>query len=1003
MSGVQTLAISPNNNQIVLSNDTSGNYVITNSIPVYNGSAYGGIEKLNTTQPGDTIGTQELRVNYNNLDVSTGLLIQTTTNPPPPGSTQTYNTYTLSANLAGVEAGNGINITDDIGNVKIINTDIVGFTGPLSTGPGGQEYGITFSDPDENGIVTVIPTVCGINAGVGIGVSNPSVVTPNVLTVRATVADITEGNGIQVLSDPLTGTYQVAATVGDILAGPGIALTYGQGGTYEVDLNLSQPTLSGIDTQINNVGDYTLKATYQNLTTTTPGLTITRSAGNMITPPSANLVANVSSLAATGTGITTSQNTGTNEWTINNTGILSVVGGQNISVDITSGVATVTYDASSTLGDELVLSGSLQVPTVIGGRTQGTHFDQYHLNIPSFGPVHNIQPSPTQQGDCIISYGNVDYGYISYVSGGLVTSTFTQQPGIQDFVYMSTNQQSTLSPLGAGWVTSFSFMKTANGVPGNPFFRTAGVICQGDQFDPRTFWTDFNNANPLAATGMATSGINMYSIITTPGFGIYIAPPPLSGSVAGSQNKNACSPLVTTGSYGNPVITRQYNKVNDNIVNAGRARCFCTLEQGGLVEIPFSVEAPYFGQPINIPNSPIGIGWLPLTVVPLEDQWTVPSGTILTTKFNYLVYLSNGLTTSVYNTSTQQWQSLPVNGYVSSFYNSRVISVAPPEDTIYSQFYGGSFLRSDLSPDSQGNYPEFGARSQTSSLFFPIPLNYNDCIMFSSWVLDATEVAVLYQSTFTPDLSEYVGNSIQVKALDFLQLQTDGVCQINSTNLMLDTIGIAEINNTGTYITSDDVSISTQSFDVVSTEVSINSAGIGSTCDMNLNGVQLVADSSSSVDLSSVNTLTLPSGTLYTPPIPSIYLTNAITQPFFQYGISAIPPLTPNGLSNFCRLVINLPYAYPQPIVNTVQVFASLLFGQLVSPAPPSPQLPPAVTTDQLFSYTYNPIIVGNQPPNSFMSVQIYCYFHPSVNLQSPLNKISWMVVGPSLNTNPNT
>jgi hypothetical protein len=864
MSVVNTLTLSPANNQLQVQGNSFGNVVIVNSIPVYTGSSTGGVERVNVTPVNSDHPVFGFSTTYSNLNTpgialaDNSGLSKTTTNDG-----QGNDVYVLSANVKSLTTTNGTGTTSGLtitqaplpaepGNF-LIQSNIKGFTGPASGSPGNPPYGITFSNPNSAGIVTVTPTVCGVTAGVGIAVANVNSLQPNTLQVRATVADIIEGNGISVLDDPLTGRYQVSATVGDILPGDGIFITYGQGGTYELGVNFDQPTLSGIQQQINDEGNFELDATYQNLTTSF-GLTINRDPGDTVTPPSANLVANVASLAATGTGIATSQNQSSNEWTINNTGILDVQAGQNITVDVTDGVATINYSPSAVFSEELVLSGSLQVPTIIGGKTQGTHFTQYGLNIPFWGPVYNIQPSPTQQGDCLISYGNSTFGYISNVRNGVVVSTVTQQSGIQDFVYMSTNQQSTLSPLGAGFVTSFTFMKPVNG--GTGLFRTAGVICEGDAFGPRTFWTNFSNPNPLAATGIATSGINMYSLITTPGFGIYIAPPPTTGG-GPAENQNGCFPLVTTGVYGNPVITRQYNKVNDNITNAARARCFCTQENGGLVEIPFSVGSPYFGAPVTVTNSPIGTGWLPLTVVPLEDQWITPLGAIPTTKFNYLIYLSNDVSSSVYNTLTEQWQTLPVTGYVSSFYNSNVLSVASPGDTIYSQFYGGSFMRSDLSPDVQGNFPNFGARSQTSSLFFPIPLNYNDCNMFASFVSVAPQSATLFQTTFTPDFSEYVGNSIQIKALDFLQLQTDGDCQVNSASLELTNETMTVNSNIIDFVT-DSVSIDTGSLDLQS-GVSLNANGPVNiinaplnitTSTTTLSAVTMTADSASTVDFS---------------------------------------------------------------------------------------------------------------------------------------------------------
>jgi hypothetical protein len=987
MSGVQTLTIQPNDNQIVLTRNPagSGNYVITNSIPVYYGSAYGGIEKLNTTQPGDTIGTQEFRANYNNLDVSTGLTIQTTTNPPPPGSTLPYNTYTLSADLAGVEAGPGITVTDDIGNVKIISTDIVGFIG--SGGVTNPTYGITFSDPDVNGIVTVTPAVGGIVPGVGIGVIqnvSPFPTQPNLHQIRATVADVVEGDGIEIQSNPLTGVYQVAATVGDILPGPGIDIEYGQGSTYTLGLNLSQPTASGIDYQINNVGDFTLKATYQNLTTTEPGLTITRTAGDMVTPPSANLVANVSSLATTGIGIATTQDTVTNQWTINNTGILAVQAGTNMTVTTTNGVATVNYAPSTTFGSELILDGSIQVPTIVGGKTQGSHFNVY--TMPQTGgqlgqslQITGVQPTGTAQGAFYMSYtdtttSNTNNSFVVLMNSinGPMQSPLVAAPNLNNFQFLTLNQLTPTNNFLSGndFVCPGLFTWQSNPTVS----QAAGLTMRSGEQGIVSFSVPFglNGGQAKESTGIAFNSVNLYSIITTT-TGLDIGTNPFGGSGIGEVIPSY--QLTTTGSYRNPVITRQYNRSVDtpaNIANASRGRCFCTEENGGLVEIPMTFGAPYFAAPVIVPNSPVGTGWYPLTVVPLDDQWAILPAPVPTTKFNYLIYLSNDSGTSVYNTLTQLWQTYPVGGPVSSFYNSNLVSIAPANDTIYSQFYGGALLRSDMAPDVVGQFPTFTGSSQTSSLLFPVGLNYNDCTMFVSWdriLLTPTgpyqAFARVYQSTFTPDFSEYVGNSIQIKALDFLQLQTEGDCQINSGSLELTNEAVT-VNSGIVDLFTDSLSVNTGSIDLqtgtsvnLSTGTSLNlTAGSSITGTTVLNTV--LTSTSNTIDFSTPADTTASQVTLPWNVLRRAYQGGTYTLPITDWRIINQP--TPDNPTPFATgwhtTTVQLQNVLPdsQGIAMSYYVFATLGVSRTQN------------TPQNTFTYSF-----GNIQPGSF---EFYYYIN---------------------------
>lgn len=902
MSVVNTLTLSPANNQLSIQGNSFGQVVIVNEIPVYTGSDSGGIDRiLVAPQPGDVTQHYEFQATYENLVMGAGVNLNPTVNIN--GDTE----YNLTANVAAIEAGPGIDVgVGSSTNSKLISTKIVGFTGPPSGSPGNPPYGITFSTPDTNGIVTVTPTVCGITPGVGIGVANVNLSQPNTLQVRATVADITEGNGITVLSDPLTGNYQVSATVGDILPGDGIFITYGQGGTYELGVNFDQPTASGIQQQINDEGNFELDATYANLNGI--GINVNRSAGDTVTPPSATLVANVASITTSPQGgISATQNQTTNEWTLSNTGILAVQGDPSITVTTTNGVASLSYNPTSTFGDDLTLSGSIQVPVIVGGRTQGSHFATYTLPqntaLGSTYSISGIQHSTTGQGQFYMTVNNLDGGlatgatvYLVNSINGEKTLLFAEGGLIfEGFTYLTQNQQSGINA-DWGYVCSYIFNLRLNINGVFQTFKCAGLQVS-QPYEGAIPFRAVGGDTPLTASGIAYNGLNGYSIITTPGFGIYIGAP-LTSIVAYIN----CYPLVDIGQYGNPVITRQYNRLNDNLANASRGRCFCTQESGGLIEIPLSQEAPYFGAPVAIPNSPVGTGWLPLTIVPLEDQWTVPTGTIPTTKFNYLVYLSNGQSSSVYNTLTQQWQTLPVTGYVSSFYNSQVTSVAPPNDSIYSQFYGGGFIKSDLAEDSQGNFPTFTSRAQTASLLFAPPLNYNDCNMFISYdrFVPTTGAPVafanVYQSTFQSDAAEYIGNSIQIKALEYLQLQTNGDCEVNSLSLEL-TNQAMTLNSGVVDFFTDSLSVNTGSVDIQE-GVSVNIDG----STLSISNTTVTADSTSIIDFRNaslevqpklVQRLYIPAPDPFPPLRPPFLMKVPIVQSW-RIPLTQLPGIQPN-------------------------------------------------------------------------------------------------------------
>jgi hypothetical protein len=170
--------------------------------------------------------------------------------------------------------------------------------------------------------------------------------------------------------------------------------------------------------------------------------------------------------------------------------------------------------------------------------------------------------------------------------------------------------------------------------------------------------------------------------------------------------------------------------------------------------------------------------------------------------------MSNSIITSVYNTSTLNWSNITQPGYTGALSNQLVASFANPGDTLYSQFLGGGLITSDLPALSTGSYPTWSSSAQTASVFFPPPLDYDDVITFGC------AEGLLFQSTFTPDITEILANQLQVKAIDSIILLTDGDCGISSSSL--------EIQNAGMTLSSGVVDIYTDSLAVHSGSIDMD-------------------------------------------------------------------------------------------------------------------------------------------------------------------------------------
>jgi hypothetical protein len=839
----------------------TGAVTITSNIPTYSSSD--GITMEN--QAGTPVN-YNFKGTYENITGGPGITFE-----------GTGGQYEISADIVSVKTtGTGITtITNQTTGEVEINADIAGFTGPFP--------GISFSGPDISGIVTITPNVCDVVRGNGILCSRPNG-NETAIQVDATVAQILPGAGIGVSSNNSTGVYTVSADVADLTStlGSGILINSNAQNVYSASLNLLLPTNSGLQQQTGPNGVKELDVTYNNLTNGV-GTVVSRVPG---ATPTASINANVASLNPTSKGITTASDAN-NEWTITNTGVISIDSSSpaiGVSTDPTSGIATLTFNPSQTFADNQVLSGSMQVPILVGGKIQGTHFNGY----PTYegNTITCIQPAygALNPGDCLISAG----ANVFSVSNGVITGSGLQSvPGITGFTYLTLAQQALnvpYAPAPAPFNTDvifFSYYEAqASQTSGNyTGYNVAAYKLDGGNVQP--FFSLYSNDYAMVpANGIAVNAGNMWSLITGPQ-GLWIGQPFINTQVN-------MATLLGNGSYSNPVITRVYNRFNAaDALLFSRARCFCTQEGGGLVEIDLYAGAPYFSNVTPVVGSPISSGWYPLKVVPLQDQW-VEDGS--TGKFNYLIYMSNSIITSVYNTQSQTWSSLSQPGYVGAFSNGLITSVADPNDTIYSQYLNGGLIASDLPTLPSGDFPTWSSSSQSAAVFFPVTLNFSDVITFGS-----TE-GLLYQSTFTPDVTEIVGNILQIKAVDELTLVTAGDCILSSASL--------EITNTT-------MSLATGTADIDCDSLAIHSGSIDMDPGTQLNADAIVTNTlnasgpavfSNSVVLPSASTSVM-RGTLYRLPLIQSFLS-----PYFN---------TLGVLSNIL-ITVTIPFPVPFPSNNVI-------------------------------------------------------------------------------------
>lgn len=905
---VSSLAVAGANAPLTITPSSgTGAVTITSNIPTY--SASDGITMVNESGSPPNF---DFRGTYENIAGGQGITFSST-----------GNSHTISANIASIATtGRGITtITDENTGEVEINADIAGFNGPVP--------GITFSGPDMNGIMTITPNICDVVQGAGIIVSRPNA-NPTAVQVAANVADVTQGAGIGISKNTLTNVYTVSADVADVTStlASGILVSSNAQNVYSPSLNLYLPSTSGLQTQTSVTGLYEIDANYNNLLNGV-GTTVVRTPGQS---PSAQINATVASLTPVSKGITAQVNTsGVNEWVITNTGVIAVDSASpaiGVSTDPTSGIATLTFNPSQTFADNQVLNGSMQVPILVGGKIQGSHFNGYL----TYGgnTIQCIQPKAgaLNPGDCLISAG----ANVFSVSNGVITGSGLQgYPGITGFTYLTLNQQAPGVPSAPAQqpfntdVYFFSYYESQAALTNGSYsgYQVAAYSLDGGGV-ARFFSLYSNDYAMVPANGIAVNANNMYSLLTGSA-GMWIGLPYQDTEVNYAT-------LLQNGFYSNPVITRVYNRqnVNDGAL-MNRARCFCTQEGGGLVEIQMSTGAPFFSSPTPVVGSPTSSGWLPLKVVPLENQW-IDDGS--TDKFNYLIYMSNSIITVVYNTLTQTWSGLNIPGYVGAFSNRLITSIADPGDTIYSQYLSGGLVASDLPTLPSGSFPMWSASSQTASVFFPVALNFQDVITFGS------SEGYLFQSTFTPDVTEIVSNILQIKAVDELEIVTAGDCAITSDSL--------EITNTAMTLT-------TGNMDVDCGFVSVNTGVI-----YMMPGTQLYADQLIMSDQITTPELTVsPGGSLSAGLASSMILPQNLSR----------RQENSNG-TNFI-------YAVPQMIGFTVPMPNSVVEGQwsLFSvPFPPGFQTlsPMPAVTISLTGYS-----VLNQIQTPQFDFQYNAYFAP--------------------------
>lgn len=911
----------------------TGAVTITSNIPTYTSSQ--GITRFTeATSPVN----YDFRGTYENIAGGAGISFG-----------ESGGLYVIDADVASVNTvGRGITTTTDSQTGEVtVNAAIASLSGPTP--------GIIIQGPDGAGNVVLTPNICDINPGNGISISRAN---PRAPVISALVADIQPGAGVGVSKNLTSGTFTVSANVVDVTSNlaSGILTTTSAGNVKSTALNIALPTNTGLQQATNPGGQYTLFTNYNNLLNGV-GTTVSRVSG--ITP-TASITANVASLNPTSKGITTANSgDGQNIWTITNTGILGVDSASpaiNVTTDPTSGIATLTFIPSETLADEQVLEGSLQVPILVGGRIQGSHFNGYSTYLGN--AITCIQPSSTSSGpgDCLISAG----ANVFSVSNGVITGSGLQSvPQISSFTYLTANQQAPNVPTTPGTpfntdVYFFTYYEAqAQRISSNyTGYQVAAFKLDGGNVQPY-FSLYSNNYTMVPAQGVAVNPANMYALIAGP-TGLWIGQPFPGGLVN-------MATLLQSGSYSNPVVTRLYNRANaSDMANMLRARCFCTQENGGLCEVTMTTGAPFFSAPVPVPGSPTSVGWLPLKVVPLQDQWVNSSSTA---PFDYLIYMSNSIITSIYNTSTQTWSNIPQPGYVGAFYNLLVTSVANPNDTIYSEYFGGGLITSDLPPLASGAFPTWSSSSQTASVFFPPPLDYNDVITFGS-----TE-GLLYQSTFTPDITEIVANTLQVKALDSIAVICDGDMGIGSTSL--------EVTNTAMTLTSGDVDLYTDSLAVHTGSIDMDSGtAINMASGTTINTDTIIASSITSSAISTGDltatggvldfasgSVVLPTsncmrGTLFPLPLMQSFYTNFLS----TYGVVS------NVLST---ITIAFPVSFPAAPNNTYTV-----------------QLTPYCTFNG-FTLTYNVNSIGSAGCN------VTLLFSPGPNSVSPSQVVfSVLVIG---------
>ena len=904
----------------------TGAVTITSNIPTYTSSQ--GITRFTeATSPVN----YDFRGTYENISGGAGISFA-----------ESGGLYVIDAAVASVNpVGRGITTTTDSETGQVtINAAVASFSGP--------NPGIIFSGPDSEGVVYAQPNICDLTPGNGISISRPD---PHAPTISALVADIQPGAGVGVSKNITTGVFTVSADVVDVTStlASGIQITTSGQNVKSAALNIALPTNTGLQQGVNPGGQYTLFTNYNNLIQGI-GTTVARTSG--ITP-TASITANVASLNPTSKGITTLKSSdGENEWTITNTGVISVDSASpaiGVSTDPSSGVVTLTYNPSETFADEQVLEGSLQVPILIGGRIQGSHFNGYST-IPG-QTITCIQPLSTSvhPGDCMISVGS---GILS-VSNGVPTATVLQNaPQISSFVYVSLNQQAPGVPTSPGspFNADTCFFSYYNQNAQNNNGATTGYQVAAYRINGQSTTFSYYSSYPgeyiwtmVPALGVAVNPANMYSLIAGSA-GLWIGQPYLSGTAG----VNFATLLTGGGTYSNPVVTRMYNRANaSDAANMLRARCFCTKENGGLYEIQMTTASPYFSSPALVPGSPSGSGWLPLKVVPLQDQWVNSSSTA---KFDYLIYMSNSIITSVYNTSTLTWSNITQPGYTGALSNQLVASFANPGDTLYSQFIGGGLITSDLPLLSTGSYPTWSSSAQTASLFFPPPLDYDDVITFGC------AEGFLFQSTFTPDITEILANQLQVKAIDSIILLTDGDCAISSSSL--------EIQNAGMTLSSGVVDIYTDSLAVHSGSIDMDQ------------GTALNADTVTAGSLSATGVVDF--GSAVSVNLPFAYGTNLtrgsllipITQAFVTSTLATLG--VQSGV--WKNVTITFPTAFPTDNVGNVVLPVTMVsIYHNISGVLATCSLEYSVQTVTPTSITISCLYTANNVPTLNASFQVLC------------------------------